>query len=179
MTNTRKKKPAKKKEVVKKTGKELIPAVQSACEIIGNDTRLAKTLIGIHCFGLSLLQAGQAAGYSKQYCASGLIKAVRDGKKADRVLKDITKKMPGLYRSMNAINLFDVAKLEQKALQVLDDQPELIIRHPGLLKQIKGVAGVLQDDQPPQPTINIHSLQVLQQTIGADLDRTLHNAEVL
>jgi len=118
--------------------------------------------------GIPRPQAVSISGYNQSYSYK-LDRKLRDDTAIQAEIAEITKTIPDQYRNLCKLRLFNVSRIEGKALEKYNDNPELAIDKPGLLKQIKQGSGVLEnDDAPKQTNIKIDKLQVLVQ--GA-LDR--------
>lgn len=161
----------KKLPVVKKTGnsnniKDVVDSDtvdEVIAEIISKsgDKKTDKFLL-LWLFGFSAKAAALSAGYAKSYAESGVQARLKTPKLRQR-LDEITQVMPEKYRSLCRLRLIDVFEIEEEVLKVMKDKPELAMKHPQLLRQIKQSSGALADEgQPPQP-INIETLQIIQQ----------------
>ena len=70
------------------------------------------------------------------------------------------------YRDFSKMSLVDIAEIETGALREYKKKPKLAIERPQLLKHMKQASGVLQDDGPREPKINIESLTIMRDFIG-------------
>ena len=77
-------------------------------------------------------------------------------------IEQITGQIPEQYRSLCKLRLLDVAEIEGKALAEYKKYPQKAIDKPQLLKQVKQTAGVLvEDDMPNPPMVDIKAVRNL------------------
>jgi hypothetical protein len=119
-------------------------------------------------FGFNQQQAAELAGFKGSY-GFKLDKGFKSNPKWRADLEAVTKKMPDSYRNFCRLQLPGLAEAEHKAVELLKEDPELLLKHPRVARQIKETAGVLEGSQAPQPVVNVGTLQVIQQSIREDL----------
>jgi len=102
-------------------------------------------------------EAGRAAGYSENYCNTNLYNKLKSDKFLGRIRE--------YYKSEKHIQLPVINKIEQKALAAYLDSPELAIKNPGLLKDLKTAAGIKQEEEQETQYINIKQAQIFMDSI--------------
>ena len=104
-------------------------------------------------------QAAIKAGYAPSTASGTIYTLIKKPEFQKRLLE---------YAIANDIlDLPNLAKIENKCLNLLHDNPEQYPRFKEIFRQKKQVAGLLaQDAQPVQPTINIRSIEHLQVVLG-------------
>ncbi len=171
----------KAKDVVKidKENRELIES-ELIDEIVSNIIKVKgpknqkKTRFFLYWFlGLSAPVAGDLSGY-KQSTAYGMVHKYRNViKYRDHIDKEILAGMPDRYKALCKMRLPDIAIIEQLGLDQYKDNPEMILKHPQLLKQLKSSAGVTPDETPTYPTVNIQEVQNLMLEVTEQRDREI------
>ena len=73
----------------------------------------------------------------------------------------------------------DVAEVEAGALQKMKENPELAVKHPGLLRSIKSATGIQEVDDRPQNVVNVDSLQMVVKQTFARRKEKVQDAEVI
>lgn len=169
-----KKKKTKQVTRTKPTEETVEPFVDGCLSIIGegDDPRMDKAILARKA-GMSVYRAGLFAGYSKDYSKSKLSGMLQDGAKFKKRIEEMARKLPAFFRDVNNLHLIDLAQAQESAMEMYKQNPELLIKHPQLARQVKQMAGILDDEVKPQPTINIKTMNVMQNMIGADLQATV------
>ena len=125
------------------------------------DSRQDKFLL-YWLLGYSVRVAAITAGYSEGTSrGSNLYKVLKRPITRERLLQ-ITNGMPEKYKALCRMRMGDVAEIESGVVKLMKDDPELALKHPQVLKQMKQAAGVLLDEVSPPPTVNIKSLKIMQ-----------------
>jgi hypothetical protein len=93
-----------------------------------------------------------------------------DPKFRSRIMKKLDQ-YPDDYKDACKLLLPTILKTEVKGLQAMQDNPELALKHPQLLKQIKQAAGIDLNEIPPpaNQVINIKTMNMVQKMIAEDL----------
>ncbi|MHC4105837.1 MAG: hypothetical protein ACYSR9_12920 [Planctomycetota bacterium] len=118
-------------------------------------------------FGFSQQQAAELAGFKGSY-GFKLERGFKSNPKWRMDLEAVTKRMPENYRAFCRLQLPGLAEAEHKAVELMKADPELLLKHPRVSRQIKESAGVLETNQPSQPIVNVGTMQFIQQSIAAD-----------
>jgi hypothetical protein len=102
--------------------------------------------------------------------ASGprLWKTLNDQKSSGSLLGKFMQKAQDNFRLKTVAKLDQVGEVEDKVLKMLTETPEMAAKFPALMRSIKNVAGVLKDEVPPQPTINIQNVANLMLNVGSE-----------
>ena len=87
----------------------------------------------------SIRQAGLKAGYSQGYCDSTLCRKLTNPKFQARLREH--------YKGLKHAQLPLINRIEAQAIDEYLEKPELAIKHPGLLKDLKTAAGIQQEEQ--------------------------------
>ena len=97
-----------------------------------------------------------------------------DAKFRSRIMKKLDA-YPDDYKDACKVLLPTILKTEIKGLKAMNDNPELAVKHPQLLKQMKQAAGIDLNETPAPAgqVINIDTMTVMQQMISGDLKETL------
>jgi hypothetical protein len=120
--------------------------------------------------GFTRKEAAKHSGFAERYGFEKYHSLTRDNQKYYAHLDRISQKMPGLYKMDARFNLADVSQIDRSVIERLKSDPDLAIRHPAILRQLKIAGGVLSDEQQSlPPTINVESIQVLLQQVGKKL----------
>jgi hypothetical protein len=137
--------------------------------------------------GSDMKAAALASGYSQSYAESGVqkrIKAALQGKdfveggsKRSKIWRErleiICGTLPDRYRQLCQLRLPTIAKIEGKALEMMEDDPKLAIEKPTLLRQVKQAAGALTDESPAPRGLNISHLTLIQNALRLNLEASL------
>jgi hypothetical protein len=118
--------------------------------------------------GSPVTTCAQLAGYSKAY-GQKLISKYKHNPKLRNRIDEIAGMMPERFRTLTQPRLATICEIEGAALQKYLDSPELAINKPKLLRDMKIAARALEPDAPRQPSINVGTIQVIQQSIREDL----------
>ncbi|MBC8466726.1 MAG: hypothetical protein H8D55_02695 [Deltaproteobacteria bacterium] len=136
--------------------------------IIGDNKKDKRTKFFMYWFlGVNQKTAAKLAGYQPNY-GYALTQKYRHSSKLRATLDKITSKMPERYRTLCRLRLAEISDIEGAALAKFKDDPELAIRKPQLLKQLKQSAGVLEADFAPSQNINIEEARFFMRSIGGD-----------
>ena len=97
-----------------------------------------------------------------------------DPKFRSRIMKKLDA-YPDDYKDACKVLLPTILKTEIKGLEAMNDNPELAVKHPQLLKQMKMGAGIDLNETPApvSQVINIETMTVMQRMISGDLRETL------
>ena len=132
--------------------------------------------------GYDVPTSGKLAGYSPSYADCKLTRKVKNSAKLREKLGEILSLLPDQYRQWCRARLLDVVQIDRGVLEKLKAEPELAIKHPRALRQIKESAGVLEEEQPRVPAINISEMRLAQnityQLIQGEADPTANLKEV-
>ncbi|MBC8177224.1 MAG: hypothetical protein ISR61_03555 [Desulfobacteraceae bacterium] len=118
--------------------------------------------------GLPPLSCAKLAGYTKEY-GYKLVQQFNNNPEVRQRVEKITSTMPEKYRAICRLRLAEVADIEGRVLGEMRDNPELAARNAGFLKQIKQTSGVLADDVPKRPVINVGQLSICQNIVAENL----------
>ena len=119
----------------------------------------------------TIKEAGLKAGYSEAYCNADLCRKLKNPK--------FLSKLREFYKSQKHVQLPYINAIEKKALDRYYEDPELAIKNPGLLKDLKTAAGI-QQEEPSRPTfINIKNLQELSLHILNQQPEQIEDAEII
>jgi len=158
-----------------KTTEEAVKPFIAGCQSvvgIGDDPRVDKVILACKA-GVSVYQAGIFAGYSKSYSKSKLPGMLQDSAKFKKRIEEMARKLPAFFRDVNNLHLIDLAQAQESAMKLYKENPEMLIKFPQLARQVKQMAGILNDEVKPQPTINIKTINVMQHMMLKDLEETL------
>jgi ASC-1-like (ASCH) protein len=110
----------------------------------------------------SVKQAAEGVGISNSYGHKINKLWAEDPKFRSRIMRKLDK-YPDDYKDACKVMLPTVLKTEAKGLQAMQDNPELAVKHPQLLKQIKQGAGIKFDEElhPVTQNINIEAIQTM------------------
>jgi len=132
--------------------------------------------------GYPSAQAGQIAGYSKEYARKIWGKKAGKNPKSREKLAEILPLIPDAYRKWTQANIFDLAAIDRAAIQEMKKDASLAIRHPRLLRSLKEQAGLLGEEQPRVPAISIKEMKLAQnityQVLQGDADPAANLKEV-
>ncbi len=123
----------------------------------GDDSKRVRFFCS-YLLGVPTGTAAKMAGYSKNYAYQLISKFKRDPDLRKKI-QEFINLVPERFEALSKLRLIKIAEIEDKALNTYQNQPELAIKHPGLLKSMKGTAGIGSDDNRPQPMINVQNLQ--------------------
>lgn len=155
-----------KTEETTNDNKQLVPAgiVDEVIAEVGSatgDERRTKFCL-YYMLGLPVIKAAEKSGFS--LTSGGIYQAIkRKGGWFEKESQAILSNLPARYQDVCKARLLTIAEVEGKALAEYNKNPKLAIERPALLKQMKQSGGVLSDDNPQNPTINISTLQVIRQ----------------
>lgn len=106
--------------------------------------------------GCSPKGAAKTVGYTRDW-GYKLLHQYKNDKKG--ILREKVSRFldvfPEQYKSVCKLRLAQVANIEGKALDLYEESPQLAIDKPGMLKQVKQGAGVLEESIPTVPTLNL------------------------
>lgn len=119
-------------------------------------------------FGFGQQQAAELAGFKGSY-GFKLERGFKSNPKWRMDLEAVTKRMPENYRAFCRLQLPGLAEAEHKAVELMRDDPEKLLRYPRIARQIKESAGVLESNQQAPPVVNVGTMQFIQQSIKADI----------
>ena len=161
-------KPKMSLEEAKKDEELALQIADLANKIKGGNRRTKFAMLRI--YGFSQQEAAEICGYHPGSGAR-LERQMRTDQRYMKEVAHVLDAIPDHYRSFAKARLPDVAEVEAKALEEMKQDPKLAIKHPGLIRSIKGSSGVT-DEPPQQPQmVNIDKMQVLvQQTLQAAND---------
>ena len=129
--------------------------------------------------GLSAPVAAKLAGFSESY-GYKLMTLYRRDIKIRAHIEQLSGLFPERYRSICKLRLAEMAGIEAAALEEYKKDPQLAIKRPALLKQIKQSAGLLGDNTPGvAPTINIAAVQNLALQIQRRKEKDFSDAKNL
>jgi hypothetical protein len=118
--------------------------------------------------GLPAVSCARLAGYTKEY-GYKLVQQFNNNSSVRERVEKITSMMPEKYRAICRLRLAEVADIEGRVLGKMRDNPELAARNAGFLKQIKMTSGVLVEDTPRKPVINVAQLSICQNLVAENL----------
>ncbi len=127
--------------------------------------------------GMKPTPAARLAGYSESYSRFGIHRKLRESKMFGEKLEEILGKMPSAYRQYCAARLFRVAGIEDKALQEMENDPTLAVRHPQILRQLKVTCGALTEEGTRPHIVSIQTLNFLQTTQEEGLNEIVPKPE--
>ncbi len=139
---------------------------QMAAEIIAGsqgkrDARESRFLL-YYLVGYDVPTAGRMAGYAETTCHTNLYSKIRNSRQLREKVGEILSLLPEKYREWCKSRLLDVVEIDRKVLDRYLDDPELAIKHPRALRQIKEAAGVLDQERgSQQPPIRIGQIQIM------------------
>jgi len=172
------KKPEKSNDITDIVNPDDIDEVMAGVLTTSNDKRRDKFILyWLLCYNMKT--AALSAGYRQSYAESGIQKTMRDSPILRERIEKITSVMPEKYKTLCRMRLPDVAEVEGGVIKLMKDDPEMAMKHPQVLKQMKQAAGVLVDETIPAPTINIKTLQILQQTNLRECESRLAELEAV
>ena len=118
----------------------------------------------------SVKQAAEDVGISNSYGYKLNKQWAEDPKFRSRIMKRLDQ-YPEDYKDACRVLLPTILQTEVKGLQAMQDNPELAVKHPKVLKQMKQASGIDLNEKPGPSTqiINIESLRVAQQMIADEL----------
>lgn len=117
---------------------------------------------GYKKLGFSTYKAAVLAGFSESYARGQIYQMVKGGKKYQEMQKRFIKTLARTFKENEALLLPDLAEVQAEVVKLLKEKPELALKHPALLRQIKVGTGVLQDEPGPGSTlISIDKAQFL------------------
>lgn len=129
--------------------------------------------------GLKPTKAARMSGYSESYSRFGIHRALRESKMFGEKLEQILGEMPSVYRQYCAARLFRIAGIEDKALQKMESDPTLAIRHPQILRQLKVACGAMVDEHTPQALIPVQVAIQIQNLLQDQQNALKQNETVL
>lgn len=96
-----------------------------------------------------------------------VLKRYRENPEFRQRVANIADYMPEAYLTMKKLEVLRYHEADQAALKKYADDPELLIRHPGYMKQLKQSSGVLPSDNPAKTeyVVNIDKMQAFVQNI--------------
>lgn len=128
--------------------------------------------------GLKPTKAARMSGYSESYSRFGIHRALRESKMFGEKLDEILGKMPAVYRQYCAARLFRVAGIEDKALQEMEIDPTLAIRHPQILRQLKVACGAMVEEHTPQILVPVQVAVQVQNFLSEQQGQHSHTQKV-
>lgn len=179
----KKRKPAKKEaEVPALTREQTIEQAKEVVPIIlkymGGTDREGEYFM-YRQFGLTQEMASEMAGYNKNSGAR-LDARYKESSELRQKIDNLVGTFADGYRKTLRSWLPQMARIDGAVINEYLNDPKLAIDKPQALKQLKQAAGISFEEQiPKQPTVNIQSMQILQQTISSDLESTIEKAGVL
>ena len=112
----------------------------------------------------TIKDAARKAGYAESTCASVTYTMLKDPKFQDKLRQYAIQN--------NLLALPQIARIEKKGLDALENDINKYPKFRDILKQTKQISGLLaQDTQPAVPTINIRSIEHLQVILGDQVSR--------
>jgi hypothetical protein len=117
--------------------------------------------------GLSVTKSAKIAGYSVAH-ASRLLQKYQKDREFRGEINSYFDALPDRFKNFEKLKLHQVGRIQQKALDRMEENPELAIKHRGILKDIMKVTGVLEEEAPFVPQVNIGKIQLINKQI---LDR--------
>jgi hypothetical protein len=111
-------------------------------------------------FNLPMEICARLSGYSLSYCYKLSEKYQKDSKLQESFQK-LVDVIPDRYRELCKIRLMEMGEIEGRALAEYKKDPQLAIRQPQLLKQLKEAAGILNeaDTTVQMVQLNFNDLQ--------------------
>lgn len=155
------KKPKNSNDITDIIDPNTVDEVMATILTTSNDERRDKFIL-YWLLGYNMKTAALAAGYKQSYAESGIQKAMRDSPILRERIEKITSVMPEKYKALCRMRLPDVAEVEGGVIKLMKDDPEMAMKHPQVLKQMKQAAGVLVDEVIPLQPVSIKTLKILQ-----------------
>jgi hypothetical protein len=112
--------------------------------------------------GFNVRQSALLSGYGvteRGEVSGGLYRDMESGKSLAKDVEQISNKIIESYRQINKAHFLPMlAQAEREALRLCIKEPAKLLRYPGLARQVKQVAGLLDDVEKPMQ-ISIGNLQ--------------------
>jgi hypothetical protein len=143
-------------EIVSNPDDPIVRAVASM-DLGAREKRHLAFLLLVLADDCSPAEAAERIGMHRS-SGSRLLKDLNERKEGRGLMAKFIEKTQNQFRAKTALKLDRLATIETKVLDMLEAQPEMASKFPQLMRQIKTVAGVLQDAAPSQPTISIASV---------------------
>ena len=160
----------KSKDITEIVDNEVIDEVMGEFLSTSKDKRQDKFLL-LWLLGHSMKSAALASGYSESYASSGVQKAIKKSSKLKERMLEISSGFPERYRALCRLKLADVAEIEQGVLEEMKADPVLAAKHPKILRDLKITSGVLENDTPKTPTIQVDKMNLYSQIIHQNLEQ--------
>jgi phage terminase small subunit len=114
--------------------------------------------------GLSIKDAALAAGYSPTNATSALYSQLKSKALASK-MGEYIKQLPTARRNLALMRLPRLSKIEETILEKAEGDPEYALRASKTIEREYKIAGILQDEVHGPATVQIQTLNVIQQAL--------------
>lgn len=152
------------KQLVEKTVSEVISTVLAEKKGTGRDVKADKFCLYL-AFGFPIETCAKLSGCSMSWAYRLHAKYGKNTKKLVERIAEIAGQAKEQYQVLTKLKLPLIAQLDDLGIAEYRENPRLIVEKPGLLRQLKQVSGVIEDESVAPRFVSIENLQIIQNYI--------------